>query len=426
VTNMIRGRRLLLFCLLVAVASTKPPELLAINLTPVVSVTVYASNNDYLAFTVHLTELPTFFVVRELICTIDLTTKDSRHVLETFQLTELPPHFFASAPADVVLYVPHNQSSPRILSESCVGTSIFSKGTDNSNNPVLQASADNSKTSEDRQGAASRHPASPVITKTGSVTSSAKLIHDAKSPSSDEREFLDAVSRLGGATLYEPQAQDVITALSKPHSSASVKHEDLDHTPKPTPIGQIPQAKTSQGISSNVVAGRSQQTGTAPNARPSESTKPLAVTGHHGDQGDSVEASKPANASQADIPSGKDLAGAASKPEPTNSGAPNPPSVDLPQLHPYEGPSPDPKSSQPATTNFNAISTGVQESVSSHDATQNKQVREEADSEARDAKRKADAEARDAKKEADSEDKPEKEKTSKPKKETSSTEHKRE
>jgi hypothetical protein len=419
---MTRNHRMFSLYLLAAAAITEPQISQAVDLTRIVSVNLYASNSDYLVFTIHRTELPTFWVVRELLCTVDMATKTGPRVEETFQLTELSPHFFASAPTDAVLYVPHRQSSPRVLSESCVGTSLFASGNDNSNPPVLQTSVGGSDTSENSQSGSSTHSVAAAVSKTGSVASSTKTIRDGKSRSSDERRFLDAVSRLGGATLYEPQAQDVIAELSKAHSTSNVKQHSSNQRYKATPIGPVPPpAKTATGATSGkAVDGLGQPIQTPALALP-DSTKPLAT----GSQSKIGTSTSPGDSSGTDIPSVKNPGAAPGNPEPTNGSA-DPAALStastLVQSHETAPPDLiDPKTSESASTGA-----PNEKNESSQYSPQNEQMRTNADAAAKQEKKEAAIEAKEAKEDADVA-KPGKHTTPKPKKEeTSSSEHKRE
>lgn len=89
---MNRGRRILLICVFVAVITVRP-LMSAINVDSIVTVRISDKNNDWLEFTIRQTAIPNDYVIRELLCTIEMTTKENRRVQKTFQLTKFRPFF---------------------------------------------------------------------------------------------------------------------------------------------------------------------------------------------------------------------------------------------------------------------------------------------------------------------------------------------
>jgi hypothetical protein len=87
-----RGRRILLICVFVAVITVRP-LMSAINVDSIVTVRISDKNNDWLEFTIRQTAIPNDYVIRELLCTIEMTTKENRRVQKTFQLTKFRPFF---------------------------------------------------------------------------------------------------------------------------------------------------------------------------------------------------------------------------------------------------------------------------------------------------------------------------------------------
>jgi len=65
----------------------------AINVDSIVTVRISDKNNDWLEFTIRQTAIPNDYVIRELLCTIEMTTKENRRVQKTFQLTKFRPFF---------------------------------------------------------------------------------------------------------------------------------------------------------------------------------------------------------------------------------------------------------------------------------------------------------------------------------------------
>jgi hypothetical protein len=271
----------------------------AINVDSIVTVRISDKNNDWLEFTIRQTAIPNDYVIRELLCTIEMTTKENRRVQKTFQLTKFRPHFFANDKTDRVLYAPHEQDRPTILRESCVGSSIFAAGDDTSGSPGLTTYAEgNGNGSDGSYQGSSRHRVPVATTREGYVTSSTTINGEGKSKSSADQEFRDAVARLGGATLYEPKAKDVIAVLSKSHSKAPTNQEGLNH-PRVIPIGPVPPAKAVPGTASGGSGGQAVRPGEPAVSQSSDAPTPLVIPPNTRDL---TENSKFGNGSPADVP----------------------------------------------------------------------------------------------------------------------------
>lgn len=90
------------------------------DVTGLIDVAIYSGNNEYLAFTVHRTRIPQLYVMREVLCKVDLVTNGHR-VPSLFQLTDVAPHYFAFDSADAVIYFPHRQ---RVVSSANVSVCL--------------------------------------------------------------------------------------------------------------------------------------------------------------------------------------------------------------------------------------------------------------------------------------------------------------
>lgn len=118
-------RRAVLILLAIASLTAEWARADSDDVTGLIDVAVYSLNDDYLSFTVHRPRIPRFYVMREVICQVDLMTRNALQVEKTFELTQVEPHFFALDINDAVLYFPHGVSAVIKVHAKCIANPVY-------------------------------------------------------------------------------------------------------------------------------------------------------------------------------------------------------------------------------------------------------------------------------------------------------------
>jgi hypothetical protein len=96
------------------------------NVSALIDVAIYATNSDYLQFTVHRPKIPQLYVMREVLCRVNLITLSAHRVSKSFQLTSEDPHYFDFEPSDALVYVRTGEPSVRTVTEMvCFANGVY-------------------------------------------------------------------------------------------------------------------------------------------------------------------------------------------------------------------------------------------------------------------------------------------------------------
>jgi hypothetical protein len=96
------------------------------NVSGLIDVSIYAGNSDYLQFTVHRPKIPQLYVMREVLCRVNLVKASGLHAPKSFQLTSVEPHYFDFEPTDAVIHFPVGEPSVHsVTAIVCMANGVY-------------------------------------------------------------------------------------------------------------------------------------------------------------------------------------------------------------------------------------------------------------------------------------------------------------